>query len=59
MSIENRNIDLSVNLPVNKCSSCNQKFVLITVDDCAEFDVDNVSYPQTKVKYCPYCGNAH
>lgn len=57
MSFENRNVDLSVNLPVIKCNQCEQKFSLITVNDCAEIDVDNVSYLQTEVRFCPYCGN--
>lgn len=56
MSFERRNINLSIELPVVKCSSCNQKFTLIGVNDCAEFDVDNVTYLETKIRYCPYCG---
>lgn len=56
MSFQNRDINLAVKLPVITCTSCDQKIVLMAVLDCAEIDVDNLTYPQTAFTYCPFCG---
>lgn len=59
MKLENRAISLSVDLPVMACDGCEKKFILMDVRDCAEFDVDNLTYIETEAKFCPYCGKKH
>jgi len=54
--MENRKIDVAVSMPVISCTACQQKFVLMTFNECAEFEIDNLTYMQEKASYCPYCG---